>query len=290
MNFIQSILKGVFDTFLFLLYSLSLNVKKVKGKHLIFLLRKEFHSVEKGLSLRNSRDSFGAEPRRNVKTLLTKEKKNHKQFNLVASSANESLKQYNNRDFEAKIGGSVNYIFQDIDFHLSENLLTKRRSVRTYNNTKVPIEVLSKITAQAVNAPSVCNRQHWKVLYIQDKKIINNVLKYQNGNRGFTDEIYNLAVVLSDRRAFGFLEKDQIDFDSGLFAMQLINSLTLNGIVSCPLNACLSIKRSLALYKLLKLPKYYKITMFLSFGYPEDSTNVAISKRLNSECYFDLVT
>ena len=34
---------------------------------------------------------------------------------------------------------------------LSENLLTKRRSVRTYNKTKVPIEVLSKITAQSLS-------------------------------------------------------------------------------------------------------------------------------------------
>jgi len=288
-NFIQSILKGLFDTFLFLLYSLSLNVKKVKGKQLIFLLRKEFHSVEKGLSLRNSRDSFGAEPRRNVKILLTKENKNHKQFNSVASFANESLKQYNNRDFISKNGGAVNYSFDDIDFNLSKNLLTQRRSVRTYKNEKVPTKMLSKITGQAINAPSVCNRQHWKVLYIQDKNIINNVLKHQNGNRGFADEIYNLALVLSDRRAFGFLEKDQTDFDSGLFAMQLINSLTLNGLVSCPLNACLSIKRSLALYRILKLPKYYKITMFLSFGYPENPTKVAISKKLNSECYFDVV-
>jgi len=53
------------------------------------------------------------------------------------------------------------------DMKLTEAIET-RRSVRTYQDTVIPVEVVRDILRQCTHAPNACNRKGWRFILIQD--------------------------------------------------------------------------------------------------------------------------
>lgn len=56
-----------------------------------------------------------------------------------------------------------------------KELLQQRRSVRDYEDKKVPNDILQEILQDTCIAPSACNRQPWKFVVVQDKKLMQRI-------------------------------------------------------------------------------------------------------------------
>lgn len=252
-----------------------------------FLLKKEYHSIEKGLSLRNSRLVFGREPREKTKVLLKRT-----QSRELAAFASEALQEYDNRRLKDNLRKGGSFLVSKDDFFdnvTPKEFIKSRRSVRQYEPGILSDQEVADLIRLSIEAPSVCNRQHWRVIVIREKSLIDKVLTYQNGNRGFTQEIFNLAVICVDRAAFSDLERAQMDFDCGLFTQQFLLALHAMHLVACPLNAAMSPKRTFGAHRALGLSHRFKIGAFVSFGYPSKEFHVAHSSRPDVGTFYDLL-
>jgi nitroreductase len=56
-----------------------------------------------------------------------------------------------------------------------KELLINRRSVRSYDNRKVSLEIMHEIIQEACLAPSACNLQPWRFIIIQDAHLIKRI-------------------------------------------------------------------------------------------------------------------
>ncbi len=152
------------------------------------------------------------------------------------------------------------------------NTFSKYRiSVRDYADSSVNKEIINEALKLSMNAPSVCNRQSWRVYVISDKAIQDSVLIAQAGLNGFGQNIQSLIMITSDLQSFsGPEERNQAFVDGGIYAMNLLYSLEFVGLASCALNANLKMENEAEIRKVLNIPDNEVIIMFISVGnYPE---------------------
>lgn len=263
-----------------------------------------YHTIEKGLSYENYRPGFG---RDNINFLIRL--LNHYAddgYSVEASfyaTALCTLEQYitkNNehgkfdRELEAeikKLPGSANGNGGIIEFtpeseldvkNLSyKNIVSQRHSMRHFSEKPLSVQSIKNALEIAQNTPSACNRQGWRTIIITDKSIIGKVLKYQNGNRGFGQEIDKLLVVLGDLRCSNReRELYQVFIDGGMFANSLLYALHYEHIASVPLSGSLSTDQEYHVRALLKLNEYDEIIMFIGLGnYPTHCQTTKSTRR-----------
>jgi nitroreductase len=162
--------------------------------------------------------------------------------------------------------------------------LQTRHSIRDFKDDPVDEALIKNICSLAMTAPSVCNRQAWKLYAFTNKKHILELLALQNGNRGFADRIPLLFIVAADLRRFVSVEeRNQPWVDGGLFAMNLMLSLHSYGLGSCPLNWCASLLNDDRLRSLLNIPNHEVILMYVAAGYLPRELAVTESPRRSVE-------
>lgn len=268
-----------------------------------------YHKLEKGLCLPlESRRFFGRYPAQQTLSLLERWNKDglSKQA-TVYKAAVGVLEAY--RDFvatqdsskadvaatlaelEAFLGGheQTEEIYRTpIDFrHLPEEtydilygLSLSRRSTRNFRDQKVSMETVEKAAKLAQLSPSACNRQPWRLHIYDDKAHIKQMLKLQNGNRGFGHTIPMLAVVCCDMGAFfDSTERNEPSLDGGLFLMSFLLGLQSLGLATCCLNWCVDPRIDQQGHQVGKIPQNEKILTFLAIGYAADDTVVPLSAR-----------
>ena len=165
---------------------------------------------------------------------------------------------------------------------------SSRHSCRNFDNERtVEDHLLDSIIKLSITTPSVCNRQHWKV-HIFEGESKNKILKLQNGNTGFSENIPYVAVITSDIRAFYHPnERNQSYVDGGMFSMNFIYALHSNGIASCPLNWCASVKSDKELHAYNYIQDNETVIMFIAFGYPLLAGLYAKSPRLSYDVFLE---
>lgn len=168
----------------------------------------------------------------------------------------------------------------DVDLSAMKSLALSRRSVRHYSEKEVADHELSNAVEIAMLSPSACNRQPCRVHFFKDKDMIKELLMFQNGNRGFSDNIPVLAIITSDQKAF-FDSTERIEpiFDGGLFTMSLLYGLTSQGISSCCLNWCVDPKTDKKCRGKLNISPTEKILTFIAVGYSATDAVVPLSGR-----------
>ena len=135
-----------------------------------------------------------------------------------------------------------------------------------------------------MKTPSVCNRQEWNVYHSNDKKVVKEVLQYQNGNKPFGDKAENLLVITTDLKAFfAGAEHYQHWIDGGLFSMSLMYAFHSLGIASCPLNWSQTPSKDRALRKAMNLKNNHTVIMMMIFGYPDETNRICSSSRRPAE-------
>jgi len=302
---IGEVLNKIYDLRIHFKYSFKLKRNR-KRKQLEHYIQKQFHVIEKGLALPKPRPGFGKEKIRDIikKSELYIELYGHnKLLNSVAATLHEYLlfNEKNKEDLtqefykniknfiqkieiDTKTGGtkSVNKkdILKAIDIDF-ENFVKSRNSVRDYSKENVPKKLIVEAIEIAKYAPSVCNRQGWKVHLYENKEHIKGLLNLQNGNRGFTDSINKLIIITGDTTAFTKYEGNQIFVDGGIFAMNLILALHSKGIGSIALNTDIPYVIEKKMKKTGEIPENERLIMYLGIGMLKDQYKVALSNRKN---------
>lgn len=170
-----------------------------------------------------------------------------------------------------------------------KEFLSSRHSCRNFDSKQVVSpDVIKEIMSLSILSPSVCNRQHWYIhFYTGEKK--NEILSFQNGNVGFTENIPYIAVITSDLRAFYTPdERNQAYVDGGLFSMNLMYAMQALGLSSCALNWCNSFISDIKFKKLNYVEKHQTVIMVLAFGYANKYGYYAKSPRLPVESFYNI--
>lgn len=247
-------------------------------------ITKDYHRVEKGLSLREPKRPFGAEVQERLRCLVPEAKRRDSEASFVAY-AEDALGALERWNLAAQIDDAVSpvnpHANHDLPHSSLETFFGSRRSVRNFDFSKpVPTDDLVQATTWALNTPSVCNRQAGRVHYFSKAEDVTRVLELQNGNAGFRANVKTVAVVTVDSRLFtGANERNQRWVDGGLFAMTLVWALHGVGLSTCMLNWSASNEQSAKMRVAAGLEDYEDIVVLIAIGYPQPGHRIARSER-----------
>jgi nitroreductase len=272
---------------------------------------KHYHVIEKGLSMPDFRPRFGIPRVRSLISLM----KNFKDSGGDSSnphfgSAILCLEDYRNhhqqlgidvddvvwpdiresmfgttREFSGEIIGGIHSVSPEMLFNDADSPFEKfadsRKSCRNFDpNQAVPPMLVEQAVQIARRAPSVCNRQAWKVHSYHDRTTIDHLLSHQNGNVGFGHLIPCLLIVTMDLECFdGSIERYQPWIDGGMFGMMLLLALHHLRLGAVPLNWSVIPVSDKRLRKAGNLPNPESIVMLIGIGHPAGPTMMPISQR-----------
>ncbi len=265
------------------------------------------HSLEKGLSLPETRPLFGKNNISRILHLLRISEPDTVR-NVGVQMAIGSIKEY--LDFHQKLGVSDQFLI-DLESEINsvssrhkvsgnggtkdvsnlelkirdgvlkyEEFLLSRYSCRNFQKKLVPQELVTKIIHTAQQAPSQCNRQSARVHLYQEKDKIAQLLTLQGGSRGFADDVMNLLVISDDLNSWVARgERNQCYVDGGLFAMAILYSCHAYGIGSCPLNFSKTGRKEHEFKKVADIPSHERVVMLIAIGFPTNKVVAARSIR-----------
>lgn len=265
------------------------------------------HTIEKGLSYLNYRAGFGE---KNIDALLEAMENyimdGYSQdaffFRTALCTLNvyiQKNKEYGlfNIELEKRIhnlggipnnvGGIIKFIPKspnEIKTMGYKEFFLDRHSLRHFSNEKIEINHVKSAIELAQHTPSACNRQGWRTRVINNKKIIQDVLLNQNGNKGFGHEFDKLLVITSDIRYFNRdREIFQAFIDGGMYAQSVLNALHYEHIASVPLSASLNDRQEKNIRSILNLYEAEILILLIGLGNYPNECQTARSERKNAE-------
>ncbi|PMG75199.1 hypothetical protein BCU83_17875 [Vibrio breoganii] len=174
----------------------------------------------------------------------------------------------------------LNNSFSDKDIKVFDDVLVSRKSVRRFSSQAVEKLQLESAVKLALQSPSACNRQPWFVTHLSKKIDVVKALEIQKGNISLAENVNELLVIWMDvSRALSAEERGQHFFDGGLFSMNLANALHVRGIASCFLNWAKTRKDDNDLREYLGISENFKPVTFIAIGYPQEDSVVCRSAR-----------
>jgi len=274
------------------------NVSKAKIQAYI---TRQYHGIEKGLTLPNTRLGFGESLiiaiTNNLNTYISQygiddlvrhavsNLEKYKTFNEsvldpsgdVINRINTLLKKVTEHSSPIHRDITKQEILEKTDFDFSA-FMKSRRSIRDFGEGDVSTDILKDCILDAMESPSACNRQGWRVrIYEEDRR--DHILKFQNGNRGFNSSINKVLFVTGCSEAYSYTERNGMIVDGSLFAMSLILGLHSRGIGSCPLNTSYTYKDEIKLRNGIDLPLNEEPIMMIAVGNLKEHYKVAASPR-----------
>jgi nitroreductase len=270
------------------------------------------HALEKGMALPKPREGFG---RIKLKELLDFSAKYCRHWGVdhdvsVAFFTMKELLKYHSdqghemKDLEAmidqlienfptlvafekqiKVGNQLLTREEIVDIapRDPDAFFTKRCSVRQFDESKeIDQTTLKRIAYLAQKTPSVCNRQVGRLYIFTDSAKRNEILKYQDGNKGFGDTAGAILIVTADLTCFYKLgERNQGYIDGGMYVMSIVYIAHSLGLGSCMLNWSMDSKRDIPLRKIMNMPDNEVIVTMIALGHLKDQFYVAASPRRN---------
>lgn len=281
----------------------SINKGKNKEKLKSFIIR-QYHGIEKGFTLANTKNPFGIDLANELIKNINIYIQNYGEDDLI-KHATSILITYANfisknddiivKDVCSKINRlkllleleeikptktlTLQEVIDSSDFNFT-NFIKSRKSIRDFDTGDVDLDVIKSAIIDAMEAPSACNRQGWRVrLFEKEEKDL--ILSYQNGNRGFNNSINKVLLVTGVSTFYSYTERNGMLIDGALFAMTLILSLHSKKIGTCPLNTSYTLKDELKLRKAINLSITEEPIMMIAIGNLKSEFKVAKSPRVN---------
>lgn len=289
-------------------YSGTTNIYKSK-KTLEGMIIHTYHSLEKGMSLKNARKGFGEDKARHLISMIKDYKENYN-FDETTETALNTLDAY--YEFQKDVGINYSFVKAEVD-RIREDITTtftneggykyvnradifkyskinfkefayNRFSIRTYESKEVDNSYIKEAVKIAQKTPTVCNRQSSKVYVFSDKESKEKILSWQNGNKGFGHEASKVILITSDLSLFhGTIERNQAFIDGGLFSMSLLYALHSLGLGACSLNCSMDYHKDLELRKAAGIHNSETIIMMISVGWIPEKVKVAQSHIRNTD-------
>jgi nitroreductase len=279
----------------------------------------DYHAVEKGLLFKDIRPKFAEKRIRDLHHNLKNDSvvnnvelsqikvayqimceyfELHQNLNVDISDyfAEKDYLFYKNRlaeNYSKDFKGTIDYsreIFYAQNNESFEKFSSSRKSIRNFTGEKISVVLLKKAIELASNAPSVCNRQGSKVYLLQDKAIIDQVLRIQGGFGGYTDHVSQLLILTTNRNYFYTVgERNQMFIDGGMFLMNLLYALHFYKIANCPANWGKIIQEERLLNDYISLPESEKIICMIPIGVAKETFRVTLSKRRDVDELFKIL-
>lgn len=155
-----------------------------------------------------------------------------------------------------------------------------RVSVREFSGDQIDVTKVYRAIGNAEKTPSVCNRQGWNVYMIQQKELIEKVLFYQRGFKGYGNlpEVL-LSITVSNHTFLSPVERNEAFVDGGLFSMSVLYGLEYEGLAAVPLNAMMNSKDEKSVRNLMEVDDSEQIIMFIAIGHFKEESYVPKSDR-----------
>lgn len=267
---------------------------KDEDRTAVYMLRRNIHMLEKGLTMTPRRPVFGLEYiSETIETLQrvmdtsdvlgTHEREwmvgvVFDYFDAVRAADVQTLRALDDR-FSAWHTASrprnsgpaaVSELRNLVGIRQLSALAEGRRSIRWFEPTAVPTSAIDHAVRMARQAPTACNRQPYRIIILDDEPLLGSVAGIPMGTRGYAHQIPTLAVFVGDTSAF-FDERDRhvIYIDASLAAMSFIFALEAQGIASCCVNWPDIPERERLMRKTLGLAPHEQVVMLVAFGYPK---------------------
>lgn len=155
-----------------------------------------------------------------------------------------------------------------------------RSSVRNYSEQDIPLETMKEVLDIARNTPSACNRQCSRTYLYTDKEKIKRILDAQGGNRGFGHLSNKIIIITAEVGVFtGVQERNEAFIDGGMYAMNLLYALHYKHIAGCILNCSHDVEKDRRLRALCKIKESEVFIAMISCGIPPENFKIATSKR-----------
>jgi nitroreductase len=164
------------------------------------------------------------------------------------------------------------------------DLCRQRRSVRWFEQRRVPADLVSKALDAAAQAPSACNRQPFLFRYYDDPADAQRIAAIAMGTTGYAQNVPAIVVLLGDLSCYPE-ERDRhvVYIDASLAAMQFMLALETLGLASCPINWPDIEYRERAMAAALELPWHIRPVMLIALGYPDPQGGVPFSAKKQSQ-------
>lgn len=292
-----------YDRQRYLRYSDSLQGKTVVD--LMGNIIKQYHVVEKGLTMPETRLGFGQElvyflindcityirkfgmDNEQLKHALsvvleyeTLHRNSHYDLLPETQRAIENLKPYSKEQAPCS---QITISKADYFKHTNDAFplfADSRHSVRNYTSEEIPLETIEAVLNLCRNTPSACNRQTWRTYVYTDKEQMNRILSIQGGNRGFGHLGNRLIVITSELGMFCYAyERNQAFIDGGMYAMNLLYALHYHQIAGCILNCSNTPEKDRQLQQLCKTKKSEVFIAMVICGIPPKEFKIASSPR-----------
>jgi nitroreductase len=160
------------------------------------------------------------------------------------------------------------------------DLCRQRRSVRWFEQRRVPADLVAKALDAAAQAPSACNRQPFLFRYFDDPAEARRIASIAMGTTGYAQNVPAIVVLLGDLSCYPE-ERDRhvVYIDASLAAMQFMLALETLGLASCPINWPDIEVRERAMAEALALPWHIRPVMLVALGFPDPQGGVPFSAK-----------
>ncbi len=149
--------------------------------------------------------------------------------------------------------------------------LLNRRSIRKYEERRLPKEQLTMLLQAAMNAPSACNQQCWHFIVIEDKKKMQVLSEIHGGYHTLKNA--PLAILVCSEPGTAKLECF-VDQDCAAATQNILIAAEALGLGALWMGVNqTSPDDSVIIRNVLNLPEEIKPFSFVALGYPSESAH-----------------
>ncbi len=162
--------------------------------------------------------------------------------------------------------------------------LLNRRSIRKYEERRLPKEQLTMLLQAAMNAPSACNQQCWHFIVIEDKKKMQVLSEIHGGYHTLKNA--PLAILVCSEPGTAKLECF-VDQDCAAATQNILIAAEALGLGALWMGVNqTSPDDSVIIRNVLNLPEEIKPFSFVALGYPLESAHPQ-NKYDESKIHYD---
>jgi nitroreductase len=269
------------------------------------------HQIEKGLSHRDFRASFGKGPLEVLSQLIATYNesgfpKDGKAYVNALSVLHAYIDKHN--DLGEKLPEQFNTWFGNVMDEIEactstiagvsmftreekennhkvdyKTLFENRHATREFSDEPVDLAKVKNAIQISMKTPSVCNRQSSRVRVITNPDKIRDALNVQGGFTGYKMPPCLILVTTDTSSFIGIGERNQVYTDGGLFSMSLMNGLEYEGLGVCPLHAMFEIGTECQIREILDVPMNENLIMFMVVGNFNEENYYCKSFRYDAE-------
>lgn len=284
------------------------NLKKKRDSHVE--LRRNTHMIEKGITMRPRRPVFAQgyivetiEFYENAIKQYKEQKDSLDKGELewahnvldeyftiietkdaVIDEARERFEQ-TKVDYNPKVDGMVPYSRavaekSDVEYDDILKLAKQRRSVRWYQDKKVPHELVDKALLVARQSPTACNRLPYEFRIFDDPEMVRKVSDIPFGAAGYSHQIPMVVVVTGKLNSY-FSPRDRhiVYVDASLASMSFMLALETLGLSSSVINWPDFEPLERKMQKTLHLDADERVIMLISVGYADQEGLIPFSQK-----------